>query len=435
MKKLFLSVLLLTFATFSFAQNSAVSKANTYVQQGKMVKALEYIELATKHDKTARKAKTWFTRANVFMAIFESKDAAVQGLSKDPVAEILTSFAKVKEFDKEGGTYIAKVEVSIPGIQDALKDKLYRLLFTKGIEVQDKPKEAYVIFNQIAGFRPDDFGVVKNTAYFAMEAEMYDEAMKIYRGLADNPKYPKYIQTMKDAEEDETKKANFSPSDVYYSMIRIAKMPITALVEQKDALDSDNEDERKKMEELKAKIKEERKKQFVLIEEARKKYPEDKNFLLETINYYIQMEEPQNAVGMLNKAIELEPENITYYWNLGLLNQELGKEAESVKAYEKGLEVDAASFDCLYGLGALHFNKGATIRDGLSMKVYGNRNSPEMKEVIGHFTKSLPFMEKAYKGKAKDTRLIRILEIIYTDLDREEDVKRMKEAMKVLMGE
>ena len=67
MKKLTLILVVLLFATMSFAQKAAVRDADSNLKKGKLDKAKESIDLAIKDPTTSVDAKTWLIRANIYL--------------------------------------------------------------------------------------------------------------------------------------------------------------------------------------------------------------------------------------------------------------------------------------------------------------------------------------------------------------------------------
>ena len=78
MKKLVTIVIFCLLVIGGYAQNSAVNKATQFKENGELMKAKEQIDLATAHEKTIEKPKTWFTKGEVYEAIALSEDATYQ---------------------------------------------------------------------------------------------------------------------------------------------------------------------------------------------------------------------------------------------------------------------------------------------------------------------------------------------------------------------
>ena len=102
MKKLATIVIFCLMVTGVYSQNSAVNKALQYRDKGELMKAKEQIDLATVHEKTIEKPKTWFTKGEVYEAI--AFDSSNQDMQDEALVESVAAYKKAKSLD-EGGNY------------------------------------------------------------------------------------------------------------------------------------------------------------------------------------------------------------------------------------------------------------------------------------------------------------------------------------------
>ncbi|MDQ3015212.1 MAG: hypothetical protein M3R25_00580 [Bacteroidota bacterium] len=178
---------------------------------------------------------------------------------------------------------------------------------------------------------------------------------------------------------------------------------------------------------------------------ARTKFPEDSGILYAEINYYLQKGELVSLISKLEKAIEIEPNNVSVYVTLGqiydkLYQDEVAKdpsmgEANFTKAmdyYKKALEIDAKSFDAVYSIGALWYNRAAAYSLELNSlssdySAAGNQKYEAKKlQMDDAFEKALPFFLQAEQLNDKDFNTIVALKEIYARQNKLDLVEQYK---------
>ena len=127
------------------------------------------------------------------------------------------------------------------------------------------------------------------------------------------------------------------------------------------------------------------------------KYPDDARILTALINYYLSSKKNKEALDYLNKAIEQDNTNASYYYARGVLFDQ-SKELDKAEAdYLKCLELDGNYFNSLYNLGVLYYNEGVQKHNDANeisdLKKYNAAKAVANKS----FEKALPYMEKARK--------------------------------------
>jgi len=187
------------------------------------------------------------------------------------------------------------------------------------------------------------------------------------------------------------------------------------------------------------------------LEEGRKVNPDDNGLLFAEINYYLKEGKLDVLTGKLKAAIDKEPDNISVYSTLGnvydQLNQKERGEGNAAKADEYfneafkyfniALEKDPKNFDATYSLGALYYNKAASMVTQLNavsndFSAAGTKKYNAIKEEMdGIFKLALPYFVKAEELDAKDTNTMIALKEIYArtnQLDKANEYKKKLEA-------
>jgi protein O-GlcNAc transferase len=64
------------------------------------------------------------------------------------------------------------------------------------------------------------------------------------------------------------------------------------------------------------------------------------------------------AIPQWEKAVEIDPNLVNAYYNLGLVYQKLGKHDEAIEVYKKVLDINADDIGAHKNLGFLYHEKG-----------------------------------------------------------------------------
>jgi len=193
--------------------------------------------------------------------------------------------------------------------------------------------------------------------------------------------------------------------------------------------------------------------QETLLADARTKYPNDLGLLYSEINHYLAKGEMTSLISKLEKAIEMEPNNVSVYVTLGQVYDKLFQDqaktdpaaseesfSKALQYYEMGRARDSKNFDAIYSIGALWYNKAAAysvelnaLADDISAE--GNRKYDAKKaEMDEAFAKALPFFLEAEKLNGKDLNTLVALREIYARQEHYEKVEEYKGKVEALGG-
>ena len=167
--------------------------------------------------------------------------------------------------------------------------------------------------------------------------------------------------------------------------------------------------------------------------EGREKFPDEANLLFTEINYYLSEGRLDELTSKLDEAIAKEPDNVSLYATLGQVYEQLynkaKEEGDADKAttyfdkaqaqYEAGLTKDADATRLIYSLGALIYNRGASmtqelIKLGDDYSKEGQKKYDAMKsKVDAEFAKALPYFQKAEMSDPNDLNTLIALKEMY----------------------
>jgi len=366
MKRFALFVTLLTVFGAVWAQSNKVVTAWNLMkpEYNELDKAKQAIDDAAQHPKTSTKAKTWFYRGLVYYKIYQSKDKKFKNLDPNPLKVAYQSFVKAKELD----------------VKNRYTDKLiFRLtmsaaeFFNKGSKEFQQKKydeslesfETALAIGRLPYINQLDTGAYFNAAIAADQAGKYDKAEKYYQKAIDY-KYGgagvyKYL------------------ADVY-----LAQGDSTAYIQTlKKGIDT---------------------------------YPDtSNNLVISLINYYLSIEQINEAYGFIEKALQKEGDNPSLWFVYGIALERNNKPDKAIEAYKKSVELNDKYFDGWFNLGTVYFNKGVKANDAAANIPLDDTEGYKkaVAKVDEYFKEALPYYEKAYELNPNDANLLTGLRTIY----------------------
>ena len=354
------------------AQTSAVTNAILNQRTGLLDKARVDIDKAIVNEKTSGKAKTWFTRGQVYEGMLESPIYSKQLQPGEGLQKAYESYSKTIELDTKDGEF---------GKQAAPRmDALYGRAFNDAVnsynaKEYDKAIGSYKLASQI---KPQDTTAVLYSAYAY-------EAKQDYAGAKAN-----YNQLLG---------MNYKSAALYNRLLQIARQQ------------NDNAEAAK------------------VLQQALVAYPNDKNFMLEDLNASLAGGKGEDAIVKINKTIAADPSNSNLYAVRGSLYDQQKKTDLAVADYRKAVELDPKNFDAQYNLGVYNYNKAAeayTKASKMDLKAYqvsGRRLEVEGKK---YFESAVPYFERGLELQPNDRNTLTSLKKIYFRLGRTADSERLQ---------
>ena len=375
MKKLLMTLVAAAALHTASAQNSAVNNALLYQKQGTLDKARTEIDQAILNSKTSDKAKTWYTRGEVYDAMTSNP---IYGKTLKPGEGLNTayeSYQKAIQLDGKDGEYGKQAAAKVQG--------LYGLALNAGVEsynAKDYPA-AIKSYKMAQQMNPQDTTAVLYAAYAS-------EANQDFAGAKEN--YNKLLAM------------NYQSPQMYGRMLQIARQ-------------QNNDQEYGQT-----------------LQKALKAYPNNKSFVLEDLNQLITAGKDQEAIAKLDHAIELDPSNSSLYSVKGSIYDKLKQPDKATTAYEKAVELDPKNFDAQYNLGVYYYNKaGDVYRKVNKMDLTTYKKSGKAMEAEGkkYFQQSLPYFEKAMELQPNEKSVMAPLQKVYTQLGRTADAEKLTAKM------
>ncbi|WP_439130462.1 tetratricopeptide repeat protein [Polaribacter sp.] len=135
---------------------------------------------------------------------------------------------------------------------------------------------------------------------------------------------------------------------------------------------------------------------IVAIKEARKSNPKDLNLLLNEAQLYIKLEQMDKFGALMEEAIELDPNNPTLFFNLGVVNQNEKKTEQAITYYKKAIEIKPDYADAYMNLAVAILSGEQAIVEEMNKNLSNFKKYDELeKKQKALYKKALPYLEKA----------------------------------------
>jgi len=406
MKKIILSLLIVTSFTISFAQKANVSKAKNkaLMDTPDFPGAREAIQAALKDSTTKNDANTWYVAGLV-----DSKEndlLYVKAIARLP----LDTIAKGKAIMNSYGYLI-------------VADSLDQLPDAKG---KVKPRFRKQIKEIIKDFYVKNENMISWGAYL-YEKEKYDETVKVfevYLGIPNLPLMAKEIQI------DSTYKKIKYFTGVAYSKAKQHQKSIAIFQEMKNDSYRTNDvyqllsDEYNGIKDSVNYVK--------TLKEGLDKFPSEVWFLQNIINYYIRANKIQDALTYLNSAIQKEPNNFQYQLVKGQLYLTLENYDDAITTLKKAIELDPTKPEAYSEMGRAYYNNAVKMSKEANKIKDINLYKAEDKKIDLVYREAIPFYKKAIELNPQEVEYKLPLKQLYyrlqMDAEYEAISKEIKEA-------
>jgi tetratricopeptide (TPR) repeat protein len=359
-----------------------VRKAITWAESGENLDtALKSVEKATKLEETKNWPKTYYGKGFVYQRIYENKKTDIV---EDPL---------FKSFDNYKKAYNMEGADNVQGSIDAALFKLRKYFINDGVKAFQNREFGEALHNfeyalkvgKMPVFKGQtDTAIIYNAGIAAQNVKKWDKAAEYYKKAA---KYG-------------------------YEGARTYRLLWNAYMQAGDTT--------KAVETLK---------------DGFNKYPESKAMVQNLINYYLlTAKEPKKALKYLNTAIEKYPEQSQYYSAKGQIFDETGEKEKARKFYEKALEINPEDFTATYNLGVIFYNRGVEIISEANKIKDEEKYKKKKAEADEQFKKAIPYMEKAHQIKPEEKQVMKTLKTLYYRLrtQNEEYLQKYKKIQKEL---
>jgi tetratricopeptide (TPR) repeat protein len=373
MKKTIIAIGFSLIASFGYAQNSNVSKASSFQKKGDLEKAREFIELATEHEKTKDKGKTWYTKGTIY------SDAYKVDSNLDALKVAVAAFNKTKELEKPNSTYHVFADTEIENLWGSFINE-GALAYQDGD--YDKAYDNFILSSVV---KPADTTGYLYAGVSAASADRNDEALKNYYKLID---------------------LDYHSKEIYAAIIDLERI-----------------------------YREDNEKALEMTQKARKLYPQDKHIASVELHLLLTTNKIDQAKSSLISAIEEDPTNESLFLNLAAIYEQLKDHENARINYKKALEINPKYFEANFNLGASYYNAAAEtlkVARDMDYKTYQKEGKKYEDKAKEFFKQALPYMEGAYNIDSSDLTLLTTLQTIYQQLSMNAKAKEIEKRIAII---
>lgn len=355
----------------AYAQTSAVTNAILNQRSGLLDKARTDIDKAIVNEKTSGKAKTWYTRGEIYQGMLESPIYVKQLQPSEGLQKAYESYNKTVELDTKDGEFGKQAVVRMDGLYGRAFNDAVNSYNAKDY---DKAIESYKLASKI---KPQDTTAVLYSAYASEAKQDYAGAKAGYNQLLG---------------------MNYKSVTLYSRLLQMAK-------QQNNTAEA-------------AKV----------LQQALVAYPTNKSFMLEDLNMSLASGKGEDALAKINKSITADPGNSNLYAVRGSMYDQQKKTELAVADYKKAVELEPNNFDAQFNLGVYNYNRAAdayTKASKMDLKTYQVSGKKFETEGKRYFESSVPYFEKALMLQPEDRNTLVSLQKVYFRLGRTADSERL----------
>ncbi len=409
-------LLLLTFTISGFSQkvemkaaSKAIAKSNFPEAQAQLTKVKG--KLDNLDDKT--KAKFYFMEAKVYNAT---------GKIDDAINSLKTLMAFEKQIGKPKYTKEAQ----------PMLDALVKTIRERGIDQYQKGKWdlAKVTLAKVYELSPVDTTFLQYAGGASLKAKDYDLAIKQFKKLIDlgytgiTTRYT--AVNVKTGEREDLGTKNYLDlmlKSKEYKDPKIEKVgPVTgtlynniatAYLAKKDLENAKN-----------------------AIDKAKELDPENINVILTEASVAYALDDKAKFTDLMKEAVRLQPDNPNLFFNIGVVSIDQGKVDEAIAAYKKAIELKPDYSDAWLNLSYALINDDKKLVEEMEANINDFDKFDKIKaKQLDMYRKALPTFEKALEYNKNRTDFMKTVMALYENLEMFDKQKELKAKIDALENE
>jgi tetratricopeptide (TPR) repeat protein len=364
MKKFFSLLLAISISLGAFSQMGKVTSAQSFIDQGLLDKAKEALDQALVNEKSKDNPKTYYTKGKLCQECFRSENPKFKALYTNPLDTAYAAYEKALKLDPKGN------------IEKQLKlNSIYLSLGNDYINQGVKSFEAKEYESALASFENNikvasspmyvgaiDTGIYFNAGLAAYNAKLYEKAIPHFQKCA------------------ELKYEGTTPWFLLYN----------SYINVKD--NTNAEVTLKKMFEL---------------------YPDDKDVIMQLVDYYINNNRPQDAHSYIDIAKTKNPSDHSLWWAEGVIYMREDKYDNAIASLSKSIELKGDQYDTQFNMGVCYYNKAVEMFQKANEIMDVTKYNAAVAEANQVFIKAIPYFEKANTLKPDDVDALKNLKELY----------------------
>lgn len=334
------------------------------------------------------------------------------------LAESVESFNKVLEIERG-----MKKKEYTQEIREEIYPVLKNSLITQAqmLGKQDRYKDAYPLFEQVYRISPTDTVHLYNAAAYAVNGQEYNKAIEYYKELQRLGFTGKSVNyTARNIEKNEVEYFGDKKVRDLYVANKTHDQPGIFREESKKgdivkniALIYINQGEKEKAKNA--------------IMEARKLNPDDTSLILAEAQFYLEAKDYESYKKAVKQVLDKGSKDPNLYFNLGVTSAQSGQIKEAEQYYNKAIELKPDFVSAYYNLGILKLNGEEAIVKEMNDSKTSDKRYNELKKLRNDkYKDALTYLEKAYKIEPDNQDVKNLLGTLYQGLEMMDKYKALK---------
>lgn len=415
MKKSILAIALIGATSLGFSQRSEIRSAERAVDDGNYKEALAELnqakpQLADEKDKWVIRYHLANAKTHGNMASNQSGDEMMKNLNT-----ALSSVDKVLELENDN--------------EDALayRAKLKQTMVQNAIDNQNEGdfESAQELLYKSYQLDKNDTVMLYYAASAAVNGKNYEKALDYYGKLLDmgfDGSTTQYVATNKETGEVqifETKNMrDISVKTGEFTEPSVKRTErLTGEIAKNVSLIYIQQDEPEKA--------------LVAIERAKEENPDDMSIMQAEADLYYRIGKIDKYNEVMKEVVQMDPENPSLYYNLGVASEQLGDKDSAKEYYKKAIELDPEMVNAYINIAALTLSEERAIVE--EMNKLGNSRADNKKyqelneKKKQYYKEALPYLEKAVELDPDNIDALQTQLNIYYQLGKNEEAKKLQE--------
>ncbi len=164
------------------------------------------------------------------------------------------------------------------------------------------------------------------------------------------------------------------------------------------------------------------------IQEAQKETPDDYGLLVDEANVYFAMGNNLKFKEKLEMAVKLNPTDPMLHYNIGVMKMELKENEGAILSFKKAIELKPNYIDAYNNLGVAILAKAQPIVEEMNKNLSNFTKYDQLQaKQLDIYKEALPYYEKVYEMDSTSRHTIQTLMGIYENLEMVEKAKEIRE--------